>query len=90
MRLVRWWRAAFEAATPRAAGEMSDAVMWAWGRWWARAMAMAPEPVPTSRMRRGAAGSGSDCFSSDRTASTRCSVSGRGMRTAGVTWRASE
>jgi hypothetical protein len=53
-------------------------------------MAMAPEPVPTSRMRRGAAGSGSDCFSSDRTASTRCSVSGRGMRTAGVTWRASE
>jgi hypothetical protein len=45
------------------------AVMWAWGRWVARAMAMAPEPVPTSRMRRGLAiGLGS---SSVRTASTR-------------------
>jgi hypothetical protein len=29
-----------------------DAVTWALGRWWASAMAMAPEPVPTSRIWR--------------------------------------
>jgi hypothetical protein len=88
MRWVRWWWAALAAATVRAAGEMSVAVMWAWGRWWARAMAMAPEPVPMSRIWRGAVGSGWVSFSSERTASTRSSVSGRGMRTAGATWSA--
>ena len=54
MRLASPWRAAFDAATSSAAAERSTAVTCAWGRWWASAMAMAPEPVPTSRMRSGA------------------------------------
>ena len=63
-------------------GDVEGGDLTAWGRWTARAIAMAPEPVPMSAIFRGWS-----VGSSFRTASTRCSVSGRGMRTAGVTWR---
>jgi hypothetical protein len=73
---------ALAAAMARASAEMSRAVISAWRRWTARAMAMAPEPVPMSAIFRALS-----VGKSFRTASTRCSVSGRGMRTAGVTLR---
>ncbi len=74
-------RPALSLAMASAAGETSMAVRWACSRTEARAMAMTPEPVPTSAMRRCGFGC---CRAQSRTASTRCSVSGRGMRTSAV------
>gem|GEM_PF-5541975 len=82
MRWPRWRRPALCWAMERAAVERSVAVMSAEGSLEARARAMAPVPVPTSRIRRGMRGA-ARCGRAAiqwRTASTRSSVSGRGMR----------
>ena len=51
MRAETLWRAALRRATSSAAAEMSVAMMCAPGNSCASAMAMQPEPVPTSAMR---------------------------------------
>src|SRR6185437_6491767 len=71
MRLATPRRPALSLATARAAGEISMAVKRACSRTEARAMAMAPEPVPTSTMLRWGSGW---ARAKSRTASTRCGL----------------
>ena len=92
MRLEKPRRVALRWAMTRAAGEMSVAKIWAAGSSFARATAMQPEPVPMSAMERFSPVSlgGRPALSSrtarrSRATSIRCSVSGRGIRTSGVT-----
>ena len=73
---------AFSWATWSASGEISKACMSAFGRALAKAMAMQPLPVPMSK-RRGEESVGQ----SFKTRSTNSAVSGRGIKTAGVTRR---
>ncbi|VTM86878.1 Uncharacterised protein [Raoultella ornithinolytica] len=72
-------RSALRAANAAASGMKSTAVTWQSGRSLANARAIAPVPVPKSRIRHGVAGSRASACS------TRHSVSGRGMSVAGET-----
>ena len=72
---------AFSWARERAPGEMSVATIWASASSVARAMATAPQPCPISSTRRG----GRSSLPIRTASSTRCSVSGRGMRLSGFT-----
>ena len=73
-------RSAFARATSTAARERSEPSTNARGHSCASARATAPAPVPMSAMVVA-----SSAETTPRTASTRCSVSGRGMRVSGVT-----
>ena len=85
MRSSHRWRIALRRATSSASLDMSVATIRAAGAFTATAIAIAPEPVPISRMR------GSRRVARNfSAASTNVSVSGRGMRTAGVTSKSSE
>ena len=97
MRSAILLRSAFSREIARAFFEMSVPVTTAFGSCDASATAIAPDPVPTSRMRMGEAGSllshpsckeGRKDGAPERVArarhcSTRCSVSGRGIRHVG-------
>ena len=74
-------RRPFSRATSRAGAETSVAQISARAHSFARETAMAPLPVPISRIRHGP---GREARKSN-TVSTKCSVSGRGMSTSGVT-----
>ena len=92
IRSVTSWRFALRFATANAAGEMSVATKFAAGSSLARAMVMQPEPVPMSAICSpepsdfwGRLARSSRRARRSRATSITCSVSGRGIRTSGVT-----
>ena len=82
---VRWWFSMFLAASFKAWGQMSVAIILAVGALVAIAVGMQAEPVHRSQIRWG----GWRVFRKSRAASTRSSVSGRGISAAGLVsiWR---